>query len=180
VTPRKLGSALPTLVLDTNVLLLLIGYECSRLEALGDLDRRRVLEEIRGRGDRVSPERFDDLWRLFQSATQRIVTQHVIAEAYGLRSKLGAFRSRKSLVWRAALEILRSPGIEEDSFQVRQLSDLPEYRKILTEIGPADTGLLFTAERRKATILTEDRELWHWATVRNIPVLALNQIGLTL
>lgn len=127
MTHHSLGPPRPNLVIDTNILLLLIGYECSRLEKLGSLERRRVLEEIRGRGDLVSPERFDDLWRLVQSSAQRIVTQHVIAEAYGLRGRLGSFRSRKDLVWRAALEILSNPGIEEDWVQVRELNDLPEY-----------------------------------------------------
>lgn len=52
-------------------------------------------------------------------------------------------------------------------------------RKILTDIGPTDTGLLYIAQKRKATILTEDGRLRNWARVRSIPVLALNQIGLT-
>jgi rRNA-processing protein FCF1 len=127
----------------------------------------------------VSPERFDALWRLFQYSAKRIVTQHVIAEAYGLRGRLGSFRSRKDLVWRAALEILSNPGIEEDSVQVKELNDLPEYQKILTVIGPADTGLLYVAEQRHAVLLTEDGPLQRWASVRSIPWLTLNQLGLT-
>jgi len=101
----------------------------------------------------------------------------VIAEAYGLRKRFGSLRARKDLVWRAALTILRSSGIEEDSFQVRELNDRPEYQRILTELGFTDTGLLITAERRKATILTEDGALQDWAMARSIPVLHLERLG---
>jgi rRNA-processing protein FCF1 len=178
VTRIGLVSPRPNLVIDTNILLLLLGYQCSQFENLGAPARRRILEEIRGRGA-VSPEWFDELWLFFQNAAQSAVTQHVIAETYGLRNRLGAFRSRKDLVWRAALEILRSPGIVEVSFQLEELDDLPEYRKILIEIGPTDTGLLYIAQQRKAVLLTEDGPLQHWASVRSIPWLTLNQLGLT-
>jgi rRNA-processing protein FCF1 len=163
------------LVIDTNILLLLIGYECSRLDKQGALERSRVLNDIRGR-DRVSPDRFDGLWRVFETAAKRVVTQHVVAEAYGLRKRL-ASSYRKDVVWQGALTILRHPGIEEESFQVVDLDADPKYHAVLIALGPSDAGILYTAERRKATILTDDGELQHWASTRNIQWLSLNLIG---
>jgi len=161
------------LVIDTNVLLLLIGYQCSQLENTGPLERTRVLNKIRGRDD-ISPDRFDDLWQLFQSAKRRIVTEHVIAETYGLRERLP---HRKDLVWRGAIKLLTDPGIEELSCRVKEVDEKTGYGKILTELGPADAGLLYTAEREKATLITDDGQLVHWAGVRSVPAVSLHQIG---
>jgi uncharacterized protein YacL len=47
----------------------------------------------------------------------------------------------------------------------------------LEEIGPTDAGLIYTAATEKATIITEDRRLRHWADVRDVPALALDQLG---
>ncbi len=50
-------------------------------------------------------------------------------------------------------------------------------RTSLTELGPTDAGLLYVAEDRKATILSEDGSLTHGAGTRGIRSLTLNQIG---
>ncbi len=164
------------LAIDTNLLLLLLAYQCLLLDNARPQARTRVLNKIRGRGDDMSPQRFDDLWSLFHSAASRIVTQHVIAETYGLRSLLASFR--KDLVWRGALILLADPGIEEQSCLIRDVHRAHGYSDILHEIGPADAGLIYTAERNKATILTDDGMLAHWANVRSVPAVPLNQIGL--
>jgi rRNA-processing protein FCF1 len=161
------------LVIDTNLLLLLLGYQCLLLESAKARERNRVLAQICGRADNLSPERFDDLWNLFRSAERRIVTQHVVAESYGLRKRL-AFR--KDLIWASAIGLLANPGIEEQSCQVGDL--LREgYRDILAEIGPSDAGLILTAEQQKATIVTDDGPLAYWARVRSIPAVLLSQLG---
>jgi hypothetical protein len=164
------------LVIDTNILVLLIGYQCSLLGKMGSQERIRVLNEIRGRNDRESPQRFDDLWQLFRSAAQRVVTQHVIAEAYNLRTRLGSLSNQRELVWQGALDILRDPGIEEEPFRIRDLDAKPEYRKILTTLGPTDTGLLYIAEHRNATIITEDGPLLSRALDRGIRCRSLKGI----
>jgi len=166
------------IAIDTNLLLLLLGYQCLRFENAPALERTRVLTEIRGRDDGISPERFDDLWNLFHRAARRIVTQHIVAEAYGLRHRLTSFRHRKALVWRSAILLLANPGIEELSCQIRDVHERHPYRDILEELGPADAGLIYTAESNKATIITDDGRLAHWAAVRSVPALGLNQIGL--
>src|SRR5882757_8908730 len=94
------------LAVDTNILLLLLGYQCLLSQDAKPLERSRVLTEIRGRDDAISPERFDDLWGLFQNATRRIITQHVVAETYGSRKRLSSFRHQKDLVWRSAKTLL--------------------------------------------------------------------------
>jgi hypothetical protein len=164
------------IVIDTTLLLLLLGYQCLLFEQAEPLERIRVLTEIRGRDDRISPERFDGLWDLFRSATRRIVTQHVVAEAYGSRNRLASFRHQKELVWRSAITLLANPGIEEQSCLITDVVEREGYRDILHELGPSDAGLIFTAELLKATIITDDGRLVHWAGVRAVPAVFLNQI----
>ena len=157
--------------------MLLLGYQCLQLENARPLERSRVLNEIRGRDGAISPDRFDDLWNVFQNARRRIVTQHIIAETYGLRRRLARFRHRKDIVWRSALLLLDNPGIEEQSCVIRDLSETHEYKQILHEIGPADAGLIYSAEHNKATIVTDDGKLTHWAAVRSVPAVLLSQLG---
>jgi hypothetical protein len=176
VKRRNILAPRPVLVIDTNVLLLLIGYHCAQLDEMGPQQRIRVLNEIRGQDDRESPERFDYLWQFFRSAAQRVVTQHVIAEAYNLRRRLGSLSNQRELVWQGALDILRDPGIEEEPFRIRDLDGKPEYRKILTTLGPTDTGLLYIAEQRNATIITEDKPLLSFALDRGIRCRSLKGI----
>ena len=71
------NSDLSTVVIDTNILLLLLGYQCLEFDNTMGPTRARALSDIQGRGDNLSPERFNDLWELFHMATRRIVTQHV-------------------------------------------------------------------------------------------------------
>lgn len=106
------------------------------------------------------------------------MTQHVIAEAYNLRTRgLGSLRNRRDLVWQGALDILRDPGIEEESVRIKVLDEEPDYRKILIRFGPADAGLLYLAEQHKATILSEDGGLRSLALNRGIKCLALEEIS---
>jgi hypothetical protein len=132
------------------------------------------LNTIHGTGHHVSPDRFDDLWQFFNSAAHRIVTQHVIAETYSLGKK---FFPKKELFWKSVLEILHNHGIVEASFAVQDVRESAEYQRILREVGPADAGLLYTAQQREGTILTTDGPLQHWASTLYIPWKSLNQLG---
>jgi rRNA-processing protein FCF1 len=175
VTRRVLLSPRPRLVIDTNILLLLIGYDYSFSDHLNGPARSRLLNTIHGTGDLVSPDRFDDLWQFFNSAAHRIVNQHVIAEAYNLGKRF--FPGQKELFWKSVLEILNNHGIVEASFAVRDVKESAEYQKILREIGPTDAGLLDTAQQSNGTILTNDGPLQQWASALLIPSKSLNQIG---
>lgn len=165
------------LAVDTNLLLLILAYQCLLLDKATPLERARVLIEIRARDDLVSSEGFDDLWRLFRAARRRIVTQHVIAETYGLRRRLASFRHRRELVWQAAIALLGDPGFEEQSCTVQDLYERKEYRPILIELGPTDAGLIHTAERQKATIVTDDEKLANWARRRYVRVRLFYELG---
>lgn len=166
-----------SIVIDTSLLLLLLGYQCLEMERGRPADRVNKLSAIRGRDDNLPSDCFDDLWELFQGAKRRIVTQHVIAETYGSRNRLASFRHRRDLVWRSAIALLTDPGIEEYSCPIRHVHDRPEYRKILVALGPADAGLIYVAEQLDATVITDDGPLKHWAGVRSVPAVLLNELG---
>jgi rRNA-processing protein FCF1 len=165
------------LAIDTNVLLLLIGYQCLLLTRANGHERLRVLNDIRGQSDRVPAQNFDDLWALFRSAAHRIVTQHVIAESYGLRRRLESAGNNKDTIGRAALQLLIDPGIEEASCRVSEVQASEGYRYILTALGPADAGLLYTAEQESAVMVTEDRHLIAVAGSRSVRAISLREIG---
>ncbi len=86
------------LAIDTSLLMLLLGYQFLLLEYARPLERTRVLDDIRGRPDPITPDIYDELWTLFQGAAHRVVTQHIVAEAYGNRRRLASFRHRRDLV----------------------------------------------------------------------------------
>ncbi len=165
------------LVIDTNVLLLLIGYQCLAMTSADGPERLRVLSKIRGRDDKLPVENFDHLWKLFGSAARRIVTQHVIAESYGLRGRLKDAGNRKDTIWRAALQLLHDPGIEELSCCISEVQERAGYGAILEKLGPADAGLMYTAERESALMVTEDQQLSGMARKRSVRAISLQEIG---
>jgi rRNA-processing protein FCF1 len=165
------------LVIDTNILLLLIGYQCLLLTGANGPERLRVLSKIRARDDTMRAENFDHLWKLFGSADRRIVTQHVIAESYGLRRRLKDAGNQKDTIWRAALQLLRDPGMEELSCCINEVQEREGYGSVLQALGPADAGLMYTAERESAVIVTEDRHLLAVAGNRSVRAISLWEIG---
>jgi hypothetical protein len=179
VTARQRPLAKQDLVLDTNILLLLIGYQWALNQKLDVSDRTDQLEELRGRDPRLPPELFERLWNRFKSNGKRLITQHVVAETWSLGKARQACGKADSL-WSGMLEVLSHPGIEEASLEVRAMYERPEYQKIADTVGPTDAGLIYLAERRSATILTEDGELLHWAHTRSVRTLQLSQIGSAL
>ena len=141
------------LAIDTNILLVLLGYQCLQFENASALQRERILREVLGSGGPVSGEQFDGLWRLFLNAGRRIVTQHVVAEVYGLRRRL---KFKKEAIWKSAAALLMEFGLEERACCIRDLHGVPAFRLILEAVGPTDAGLLHAAEVEKATLITED------------------------
>ena len=169
-----MASGLPAvLVIDTNILLVLLGYQC--LENASALERERILREVLDSGGPVSGRQFDDLWQLFLSAGRRIVTQHVVAETYSLGKRQLKFK--KEVIWESAIALLVKFGLEERACCIRDLQARPGFRQILEAVGPTDAGLLHTAEIEKATLITEDGRLRHFAYDRGVPVLSLIQIA---
>ena len=161
------------LAIDTNILLVLLGYQCLLFERASPLKRERILKEVLGSGGPVSGEQFDGLWQLFLNAGRRIVTQHVVAEVYGLRKRL---KFKKEAIWKSAVALLMEFGLEEQSCCVRDLHGIPAFRHMLEKVGPTDAGLLRAAEVEKAMLVTEDWALRGFAHERSVPVLSLSQI----
>jgi hypothetical protein len=151
-----------------------LGYQYFLLNKESGSQRQRMLDEIRARGDTLSPRHYDNLWQLFRSAKRRITTEHVIAESRGSRNPMRSYPRER--VWQAAIVLLNFP-VEEVSCSVREIHADANYTKILVYLGPADAGLIYVAERQKATILSEDGSLGHWARSRSVPAMSLQEIG---
>ncbi len=89
------------LVIDTNILLLLIGYQHSVTENHDDPTRDSMLYEIWGRGHDLPRERFDDLWNLFKTAEAGLSLNTLLPRA-GVSPN----------AWRASAEEPISFGVE--------------------------------------------------------------------
>jgi hypothetical protein len=120
----------------------------------------------------VSLEQFDALWQVFERAPRRIVTQHVVAESF-------SNRMRKQFNWVSAITLLPGHSVEELACCIRDLHTCDAFRRIMEDVGPSDAGLIYTAEIEKATILSEDGRLRHWADVREVTTLTLTDLGLS-
>jgi hypothetical protein len=161
--------AAPPIAIDTNLFSVLLLYYCLESEAASDPERERQLQMISGRSEPASLEDFDALWQIFERAPRRIVTQHVVAEAF-------SNRMRKRFDWTSAIRLLPVFSMEERGCCVSDILAYREFQPILKELGPTDAGLIYTAEIEKATIISEDGRLRHSADVREVPALALNQL----
>ena len=155
-------------VIDTNQLLLLIACEVLQNTRRTTLERVPILEAIRGRADRVPPEQFERLWLVFQRARRKVTTQHVIAETYNLCHRLRPLQTPKDVIWKAANQLLDRDNMEERGCSIAELSTDDGYNQILHAIGPADAGLIFTAQKLKCEILSEDGKLSDWSWKRHV------------
>jgi hypothetical protein len=162
-------AAPPAIAIDTNLFSVLLRYFSLESQDVDPAERERQLQKVSGRPDPVSLEQFDSLWQIFERAPRRIVTQHVVAEAF-------SNKMRKQFNWSSAIRLLPSYFVEERGCCISDVYAHREFQRMLQEIGPTDAGLIYTAEIEKATIISEDGRLRHWAEVREVPTLAVNQL----
>jgi hypothetical protein len=160
----------PAIAIDTNLFSVLLRYYCLESEDVSAPERERQLREVSGRPGSVPLEQFDALWQIFERAPRRIVTQHVVAEAF-------SNKMRKRFNWSSAIRLLPNYGVEERGCSISDVYARRGLQRMLEELGPTDAGLIFTAEIEKATIISEDGRLRHWADVREVPALAFDQLG---
>ncbi len=157
-------------MIDTNVFLLVAGYSCLLDQDVPPAQRAARLRTIRACGDNLPPERFDALWRVFHAAQRRLVTQHVTAEAYNLgHIRWDWLLKGLSGVWHASLGQWH---VEELPCALSDLYADEVYRRIVDQAGPTDAGLILTAKRERATILSEDRRLAGYARQRAVEALS--------
>jgi hypothetical protein len=157
------------IAIDTNILSLLLLYDSLIARGASSVQRERKLREVRGRSEPVSGAQYDALWRLFETVPRRIVTQHVLAEAFGNTM-------RKQFNLGNAIGLLQKHHVEERACCISELYTNQDFRPIIEGLGPTDAGLIYTAEVEKATILSEDGPLRNWAHVRRVETLAWNQL----
>jgi rRNA-processing protein FCF1 len=159
-----------TIVIDTNLLLVVLADE--HLESTGTTGPARFsrLRDAWGQGHSLPDERFKDLQQVFRQAARRIVTQHVIAEVYNLRGR-STIQDRNILT-----DLLAGVDLAERSCAFAELYKSAAYRKMLGDVGVTDAGLIYVAEREKATILSEDRDLSSWAHARSVPCFNLQSV----
>ena len=158
------------IAIDTNLFSLVLLHRRLKSQGLGAPERERELQEVWGREDAVSLEQFDALWQMFERAHRRIVTQHIVAEVFSNK------RRRLLKEWRSAIKLLPKYSVEERGCCVCDLYASDDFHQIMEEIGPTDAGLIYTAEREGATIVTEDRRLRQFSYDHGIAVLTLNEL----
>lgn len=163
-------------VIDTNQVLLLIALEVLRHTQRSALDRVNILNAVRARDDDVPPEQFEQLWLVFQNAVRKVITQHVVAETYNLRHRLRPLQTQSDRIWRAATQLLYRDHIEERACSMTELYQDEGYAKIVRAIGPADAGLILTAQQLECGILSEDEQLSHWSWTRLVPCVSLKAL----
>jgi hypothetical protein len=157
------------IALDTNILSLLLSYYSLVAHGASSVERERRLRQVRGRSEPVSGAQFDALWQFFKTVPRRIVTQHVVAEAFGNKM-------RKQFNWSDAIGLLPKYHVEELGCCISDLYADKDFRPIIEALGPTDAGLIHTAEVEKAAILSEDGPLRNWAQGRRVETLAWNQM----
>ncbi|MBZ5723695.1 MAG: hypothetical protein LAP87_01755 [Acidobacteriia bacterium] len=135
----------------------------------------RALNKVRAQSPELPPGVFDERWFGFRGAGRRITTQHVIAEALKIERQ-GWLLDHKDEVWESMFSLLGEFPVEEHPCSFDELR-ADSYRRVMIELGPTDAGLLLIATRCKATLVTEDRHLLHWAHDLAVPALPINQIG---
>ena len=162
-----------SLAIDTSLFLLVVTYKC--LASGNARDRVRILTDIRGRSDNLPPERFDDLWHVFERAARRIITQQVVAEVLRF-SRPGWIRDHKDDVLENAIALTKEFGVKEYSCPILEIHAREGYGPALIELGATDAGLLYTAEQQKATLITDDAKLLHYAYTRSVPAFPLDRV----
>ena len=159
------------IAIDTNLFTLVLLYHRFKSKGLGVPERERELQEVWGRQDTVSLEQLDALWRIFEQARRRIVTQHIVAETF-------SNKGRKHLKeWRSAIGLLPHYSVEERSCCICDLHASDDFRQIMEELGPTDAGLIYTAKSEGATIVTEDHRLRQLAYHHGVTALTLTDLG---
>jgi rRNA-processing protein FCF1 len=168
--PRGRLTAPIAIAIDTNLFALVLLHHCLKSRGLGLPERERELQTVWGREDALSLIQLDALWNFFGRARRRIVTQHVVAEVF-------SNKGRKQLTgWHNAIQLLPDYDVEECDCRIRDLYARDDFRQIMEALGPTDAGLIYTAELKAATIITEDRRLRQFAYDHGVDVLTLEEL----
>jgi len=106
--------------------------------------------------DRNRSAQHEYLERLRQ-IPEKLITSHVIGELTGLiTSRLDLKGARRIAFWRASLDLLTEWSVREHLVRVADLFEVDDLRGLVSEIGPADVGLIHLARLQNSTIITDD------------------------
>jgi hypothetical protein len=72
-------------------------------------------------------------------------------------------KMRKRFNWTSAIRLLPVFSVEERGCGISDVLAHREFRPLLEELGPTDARFIYTAEIEKATLISEDGRLRHWA-----------------
>jgi hypothetical protein len=97
---------------------------------------------------------------------EKLVTSHVIAECYGLRSRLDLNSKACTDFWRMSVDLLLQWNVEEQLVSLSELCKNPELKDFIPRIGPTDTALIALAMQRQCILVTEDERTLAWAATR--------------
>ena len=166
------GHPAAPLALDTNPFLLLVTYRYLKSKNATALERMLALSDVRDQSDYVEPwSAFTLHYRYRQTPYHIRITRLPGAPPGGTRLSLDG----QALAGNA-ISLLDDFRVEEHSCPILDLHANGDYRKVLIALGYTDAGLLHTAERHKATLITEDTKLLSFAYARLVPAFPLSQL----
>ncbi len=140
-------------VIDTGPLFdaLVLNYHLQRAQYGRPLRCTSVIDEVLQNAS--AQRRFLEL---LASIQEKLTTSHVIAELYGLRSKLDLHPPDSHYFWRTSIDLLVQWRIEEKLIKLLDLNSDDSLRNCLPRIGVTDTGLIDLAARHSCILITRD------------------------
>lgn len=145
-------------VIDTSALIsaLVSNYDFSRDQRRGG---RLILTDGLKDPLHIETERRRYL-DLLASISKKLVTSHVLVEAYRLRDFSGVIRDNFRSV---STDLLMQWDIMEEHVPLADICKSPGLRQCIPRLGLTDVALICLAQRRNCELITEDEPLYREA-----------------
>ena len=144
------------LIVDTSALFPLLVYHYAQKTGAERGRRQRLLMDARSKPPNLTVDQYDRWLRFFLSAHERMATQHIVAELYGLRRRLRITNEEQAEFWRCSSEFLVSETFREQSCTLGDIWDTPGVRELSIRIGPVDASLILLALREGCTLKSRE------------------------
>lgn len=99
----------------------------------------------------------DDYLERLRQIPEKLITSHVIGELTGLiTSRLDLKGARRIDFWKTSIDLLVEWNVREQLVRVIDLLKINDLGDLVSEIGPADVGLIYLARQQNCMLITED------------------------